>query len=171
MVGWPYDLAGNLLTNGLVPLTWDAESRITSAGGGSYLYDAMGQRVESNGSGVVDTVYFGGRPVARLQNGQWTDLIYGPTGLVAEVAGQENADPQYRLMDHLGTLVGTTDGSQLLKNPMDYNPFGAIRSGNTNDPYFFTGKERDTESGLDYFGGQILRIVDGSVHESRSIAE
>ncbi len=154
LAGWPYDAAGNMLTNGLVPLTWDAESRITSAGGSSYLYDAMGQRVESSGSGVTDSVYFGGRPVARLQSGQWTDLIYGPTGLVAEVGGQENADPRYRLVDHLGTLVGTTNSSTLLQNPLDYNPFGAIRTGSANDPFVFTGKERDAESGLDYFGAR-----------------
>ena len=154
IAGWPYDAAGNLLTNGLAQMVWDAESRISAVTGASYLYDAQGNRVESSGSSVTDTVYFNGRPMARLVNGQWTDLIYGPTGLLAEVAGQENAEPQYRLLDHLGTQVGTTDSAQLLKNPLDYNPFGQIRSGSTADPYFFTGKERDTESGLDYFGAR-----------------
>ena len=44
--------------------------------------------------------------------------------------------------------------NQLLTNPMDYTPFGQVFTGSTNDPYFFTGKERDIESGLDYFGAQ-----------------
>ncbi len=152
VAGWPYDAAGNLLTNGLGQMVWDAESRISAVTGASYLYDAQGNRVESSGSSVTDTVYFKGRPMARLVNGQWADLIYGPMGLLAEVAGQENAEPQYRLLDHLGTQVGTTDSAQLLKNPLDYNPFGQIRSGTTSDPFFLTGKERDAESGLDYFG-------------------
>ena len=37
---------------------------------------------------------------------------------------------------------------------MDYTPFGQVFTGSTNDPYFFTGKERDQESGLDYFGAR-----------------
>ena len=80
-----------------------------------------------------------------------------PNGLIAEVAGSENAEPQCRVVDPLGTLVGTMTSNQLLTNPMDYTPFRQVFSGATNDPYFFTGKERDIESGLDYFGGRYYR--------------
>lgn len=104
----------------------------------------------------TDTIYFGGRPIARLSAGQWTDLIYGPSGLLAEVPGSENAQPAYRLLDHLGTAVGTVGSNGLLTNPLDYTPFGQVFSGSTNDPYQFTGKERDTESGLDYFGARYM---------------
>ena len=160
---WAYDAAGNLLQTGTDALTWDAESRLTSAGGASYLYDAFGERVESNGISATGTVYFGGRPVARYSGGQWTDLIYGPNGLIAEVAGSENAEPQYRAVDPLGSLVGTMTSNQLLTNPMGYTPFGQVFSGATNVPYFFTGKERDAKSGLDYFGlGTTDRRWDGS---------
>ena len=140
--------------NGMMSFTWDAESRMHSVGGATYVYDADGNRVEKQGVGVTDTVYFGGRPVARLSAGQWTDLIYGPTGLLAEVPGQENASPVYRLLDHLGTEVGQSDASGRPLNPADYAPFGQTISGGTNDPYQFTGKERDQESGLDYFGAR-----------------
>ena len=40
IAGWPYDAAGNLLTNGLAQMVWDAESRISAVTGASYLYDA-----------------------------------------------------------------------------------------------------------------------------------
>jgi RHS repeat-associated protein len=149
-----YDAAGNLLSNYLSPMTWDAENRLISVGGATYVYDANGNRVEKQGVGVTDTVYFGGRPVARLSSGQWTDLIYGPNGMLGEVAGTENADTSYRLLDNLGTEVGTVDGTGIMTNPLDYTPFGQVFSGSTNDPYLFTGKERDTESGLDYFGAR-----------------
>ena len=154
MSGYAYDAAGNLLSNYLTAMTWDAESKLISAGGATYIYDAVGNRVEKQGVGVTDTIYFGGHPIARLSGGQWTDLIYGPNGLLAEVAGNENAQPEYRLLDHLGTQVGTVDSSGLLTNPLDYTPFGQVFSGATNDPYMFTGKERDNESGLDYFGAR-----------------
>jgi hypothetical protein len=107
MFGYAYDAAGNLLSNGLVAMTWDAENRIRSTEGATYIYDAEGNRVEKQGVGVTDTIYFGGRPIARLAGGQWTDLVYGPNGLLAEVPGTENGEPAYRLLDHLGTQVGT----------------------------------------------------------------
>jgi len=47
----------------------------------------------------------------------------------------------------LGNEVGTLGSNGLLANPLDYTPFGQIFSGSTNDPYLFTGKERDAESG------------------------
>ena len=150
MSGYAYDAAGNLLSNGVTPLTWDAESRLTSAAGATYLYDAEGNRVEKQGVGVTDTIYFGGRPIARLNGGQWTDLIYGPTGLLAEVPGTQTGDTVYRVTDHLGTTVGDLPPDGRLVNPLDYRPFGGVFSGNTNDPYLFTGLERDQESGLDH---------------------
>jgi RHS repeat-associated protein len=113
-----------------------------------------GQRVEKQGVGVTDTIYFGGRPVARLSAGQWTDLIYGPTGMLAEVPGTQTGAPSYRMLDHLGNEVGTLGSNGQLVNPLDYTPFGQIFSGSTDDPYLFTGKERDTESGNDYFGAR-----------------
>jgi RHS repeat-associated protein len=154
LVNGVYDAAGNLLSNYLSPMTWDAENRLISVGGATYVYDANGNRVEKQGVGVTDTVYFGGRPVARLSAGQWTDLIYGPNGMLGEVAGTENADTSYRLLDNLGTEVGTVNSTGILTNPLDYTPFGQVFSGSTNDPYLFTGKERDAESGLDYFGAR-----------------
>jgi len=154
MFGYAYDAAGNLLSNGVTPLTWDAESRLTSAAGATYLYDAEGNRVEKQGVGVTDTIYFGGRPIARYAAGQWTDLIYGPTGLLAEVPGTQTGAPVYRVTDHLGTTVGNLTASGSFINPLDYRPFGGVFSGNINDPYLFTGKERDAESGLDYFGAR-----------------
>ena len=154
MFGYAYDAAGNLLSDGINVMTWDAESRLSSAGGATYSYDPLGNRVGKQGVGLIDTVYFGGRPIARFTSGQWTDLVYGPTGLLAEVPGTQNGAPVYTVSDHLGTTVGNLQADGMFINPLDYTPFGRIFSGNTSDPYLFTGKERDAESGLDYFGAR-----------------
>ena len=114
MFGYSYDAAGNLLSNGLNTMTWDAENRIISTGGATYVYDAEGNRVEKQGVGVTDTIYFGGRPIARYSAGSWTDLIYGPNGLLAEVPGTENAETIYRITDHLGTQIGMVGNNRLL---------------------------------------------------------
>jgi RHS repeat-associated protein len=154
MVGFAYDAAGNVLSDGMNIMTWDAESRMATAAGATYIYDGEGNRVEKQSSTITDTVYFGGQPIARYSGGQWTDLIYGPTGLLAEVQGTPTASPVYRVTDNLGTNVGSLLANGTFVNPVDHTPFGQTFSGNTSDPYLFTSKERDSESNLDYFGAR-----------------
>ena len=69
MFGYLYDPSRNLLSDGLHAMTWDAESRLSQIGGATYIYDAEGNRVETQGVGVTDTLYFGGRPLTRLSAG------------------------------------------------------------------------------------------------------
>ena len=135
---------------------YDAFGQMTSDGGTSYVYGADGNRVAkmSGGSPQTQTVYFGGRPIARWSGGgitPWTDLIYGPRGLLVEVP-QISDSATYRMTDHLGTLVGTMSSSGIATQ--DVAPFGEIFSGGVSDPFQFTGKERDAESGNDYFGAR-----------------
>jgi RHS repeat-associated protein len=115
-------------------------------------YDAEGNRAGKSGSGATDTVYFGGNPVARYAGGEWTDLVYGAGGILAEAPQTGSV---YRMTDHLGSGVGTLSSTGAVLGIQDYAPFGQLFNGaNTNDPYKFTGKERDTESGNDYFGAR-----------------
>jgi RHS repeat-associated protein len=155
--GYSYDVAGNLLADGLGnTYTWNADGMLSSSNGTSYFYDAEGDRVGKSGSAPTDTIYFGGRPVARLAGGAWTDLIYGAGGLLAEVPGTQTGAPVYRMTDNLGSSVGTLTLTGALSGGIqDYAPFGELFNGSsTSDPYKFTGKERDTESGNDYFGAR-----------------
>ena len=74
--GWSYDASGNLLSDGISgTYTYDANSMVTTGNGVTYVYDAMGNRVGKTGANAADTIYFGGRPIARLATGAWTDLI------------------------------------------------------------------------------------------------
>jgi RHS repeat-associated protein len=70
------------------------------------------------------------------------------------VQGTQTATPSFRLLDHLGTQVGTVDVNGVPTSISDYAPFGQLFTGGSQDPYKFTGKERDTESGNDYFGAR-----------------
>src|SRR5580698_1255703 len=62
----------------------------------------------------------------------------------------------FRLTDWQGTLRATTDSSGVLQGTCTGLPFGDQLAclGNIPDPHHFTGKERDTESGNDYFGAR-----------------
>jgi len=150
--GWSYDAAGDLLTDGLGnSYQYDAEGKTKSGAGATYVYTAEGQRVEKAGSSTVDTVYFGGKPIARLSSGSWTDLVYASGGLLLEVPGTQTGSPTYRMTDHLGSVVGTLTSAGAVVSAQDLAPFGEVFAGQAIDPFVFTGKERDSESGNDYF--------------------
>jgi RHS repeat-associated protein len=153
--GWNYDAAGNLLTDGLGSnYVYDGEGKIKSGAGVTYIYTAEGQRAEKSGSPAVDTIYFGGHPIGRLISGAWTDEIYGAGGLLAEVPGTQTGTAVYRMTDHLGSLVGTLSSTGSVLSTQDVGPFGEVFAGGSSDPFVFTGKERDAESGNDFFGAR-----------------
>ena len=154
--GGSYDAAGNQTVVNGNTLAYDAENRLGSATDGvthavaTYLYDGDGKRVEKSGPGTA-TIY-----------------VYDALGQVAaEYATATATSPCttcYLVWDHLGSARLTTDQNAAIVARHDYLPFGeeipantAGRSGqfgpgNDNINQKFTAKERDTESGLDYFG-------------------
>jgi RHS repeat-associated protein len=64
--------------------------------------------------------------------------------------------PSFRLTDWLGTLRATTDAYGVAQGTCTGLPFGDGQacSGDIPDNHHFTGKERDQESGNDYFGAR-----------------
>ena len=150
--GYSYDAAGDLLGDGMNTYAYDGEGMLTSVNGAQYVYDALQQRVEkTGGSNPTEVVYFNGHPIALLNpsTGAWTDLIWAGSNLLAEVAGNQTAVPVYRLLDHEGSLVATTDGSGNVTGTNLMIPYGETLSSNTNDPYAFAGLYQDTEYGGD----------------------
>ena len=160
LTGYGYDAAGNMTsdpTDG-VTLSYDQENRLTGAAGYTYTYDADGNRVKkSNGStgtlywymtpGIVaesdlagvlksEYVFFGGERVARKDF---------PSNAVS-----------YYFSDHLKTASVITDAAGTIKAESDYYPWGGELQFVNNDSnhYKFTSKERDSETGLDYFGAR-----------------
>jgi RHS repeat-associated protein len=93
---------------------------------------------ESDLTGVVsaDYIFFNGSRVARLDK---------PSSKV-----------HYFLNDHLGTarmiVTQASQTSVTVEQDPDYTPYGVTVGTASADHYRFTGKERDSESGLDNFG-------------------
>jgi RHS repeat-associated protein len=86
---------------------------------------------------VSEYIFFGGKRVARV------DI-------------SNSTHPVYYISDHLGstTVLANDDGTP--KGETMYYPYGGVRWSNVTDTnhYKFTGKERDTETGMDYFGAR-----------------
>ena len=164
--GLAYDAAGNLMSYLSSTYTYDQENRLSATAGMTYTYDANGERVlksntstgaavkrywsmggntlaegDSTGNLTAEYIYFGGKRVARI------DL---PANTV-----------HYYLSDHLGSTSIIIGAAGAIEEESDYYPFGTevvVTSGL--NKYKFTGKERDTESGLDNFG---LRYMGSSL--------
>jgi len=158
-----YDSRGNLKGYSQYRLTYDGDDHVASAGGitpsTKYEYDGEGRRVRVHscanstvcapGSGAVTTTY-----------------VYDAFG---KLAAEYGTDPgasgtSYFTPDHLGStrLVTNAAGQQVACS--DYLPFGeeiptgyGSRSACFNpsgNKLKFTGKERDAETELDYFGAR-----------------
>jgi len=157
--GFGYDAAGNMTSNGSASYTYDLENRLTNATGAVYVYDGDGERVKKNASGA--TLYWYGA------TGNVLDETSATGTLVSEyiffngkrVARRDSDNSvKFYFSDNLGSASVITNATGVMP-PLaesDYYPYGGeipITTGDTNH-YKFTGKERDSESGLDNFGAR-----------------
>jgi RHS repeat-associated protein len=151
-----YDAAGNMISNN--QYTFDAESRITSGGGSTFAYDGDGNRVAKLGGagelhwmGVGDETLSESGAAANLTS----DYIYFDGKRIARF-DVSNSSVHYYIADHLGSATVIASASGAREQEEMYYPYGGERWANGTDPshYKFTGKERDSETGLDYFGAR-----------------
>jgi RHS repeat-associated protein len=151
-----YDASGNATSDSTNTYTWDGESQLKSAAGVTYLHDGDGRRVsKSNGK-----LYW-----------------YGPGGEIiteTDATGHELNDYIFFAGRHIGTQSSSGVGAFYVEDSLgssrvltttagvvcydaDFTPFGGERAYTntcTQNNYKFEGKERDTETGNDYFGAR-----------------
>ena len=158
--GYGYDSAGNMTHDATTGnnYTFDQENRITGAAGYTYTYDADGSRVEkSNGS--TGTIYWYMSPgiVAEsdLTGSLKSEYVFFDGERVARKDFPGDA-VSYYFSDHLKTASVITSSAGTITEDEDYYPWGGeiwfVNSDSNH--YKFTGKERDSETGLDYFGAR-----------------
>jgi RHS repeat-associated protein len=168
--GWLYDAAGNLLFDNINHYTYDAENRIaTLNGAAAYIYDAEGRRVAKLGSsGTVTAKYvlgLGGEQLSEINAaGAWAHSNVFVGGKILATyegpGGTAAAGYHFHLTDWLGTMRIQTNALGQEEERCYSYPFGdgLTCTGAAADAteHHFTGKERDAESGLDYFGARYL---------------
>jgi RHS repeat-associated protein len=167
--GYDYDAAGNVtkspIPGGFRTYSYDAQNRQIKLDGGAttYTYDGEGRRIKKVTVNEMTTIT--------------TIFVYNAMGqLISEYAPFKDSEKGVRFLtpDHLGSTRVITDASavvkiqsdiaKVVKERLDYLPFGeeiatsfgnraAVTgySGMDATRQKFTGKERDEESGLDYF--------------------
>lgn len=157
-VGFCYDAAGNMLNQascGANQYAYDAENRITATGGVTYAYDGDGVRVKkSNG-----TLYWGhsftAGPIAEtdLTGALKAEYVFFNGKRIARRDFPGGA-VHYYFSDHLGSASVIASSAGAVEEDADYFPYGGSTTGISANHFKFTGKERDSESGLDYFGAR-----------------
>ena len=170
-----YDAAGNLKADWAAnAFKYDGDNRLVAFDKAmgtdsdtTYAYDGEGRRV---------------RKVVGGSSGVTTTYVYNVGGqLLAEFGGTAEEQPGIRYLtpDHLGSTRVVTAEDQSVLSRHDYLPFGeeiGAALGNRNQAsgvtgytasladgpaQKFTGKERDAESQLDYFGARYYSGAQG----------
>jgi RHS repeat-associated protein len=141
---------------GSVGYAWNAEEQMTCAAGSSYTYDGDGIRVEKAGGDATPTLYWGGLAESDLSGNFTSEYIFASGRRIAR-RNVATGSVYYYFADMLGSTSTVATAAGAVENESDYYPFGGediVTQNLTNQHYKFTGKERDTESGNDYFGAR-----------------
>jgi RHS repeat-associated protein len=180
-IGWlhglSYDKNGNLASDGLLKYYYDCENRlmeVTDANDdavASYRYDFAGRRISKTVSGVTTKyVYDGDQVIAEYEHDDVNEVdvlvrkfVYGP-GIDEPVCMVDIAHEgaiYYYHYDGLGSVVALSDGAGDIVERYTYDVFGESTIYDSNNsvvsvssvanPYFFTGRRLDPETGLYYY--------------------
>jgi RHS repeat-associated protein len=157
-----YDAVGNLTGDGTNSYTFNAENQVTTVAGVTYTYDGRGARVKKS-SGKLYWNGDGSEPLDETDaSGNLTDeyVFFGGVRIARRDASNNVV---YYFSDHLGTTHVVTNSSGTILDDSDFYPFGGERAvtSSSGNAYKFTGKERDTESGLDNFGARYYASTTG----------
>ncbi len=158
-----YNNNGNMISKtdatGTTQFVWDFENRLTqvvtpSAGSVTYKYDALGKRIQRTpSSGISTNFIYDGQDVVKDINSDGTTIEYlnGP-GIDNKIRqkGSSTSTTYYFSQDHLGSTTALTGTTGKLIERVTYDGYGNS-AGSTRTRYGYTGRERDSVTGLLYY--------------------
>jgi RHS repeat-associated protein len=162
---YAYDSNGNTTsktdTNGNTYYTWDYENRLASVtlpgqGGTVYFnYDPFGRRIrKAFGSATTIYAYDGDNITEELDSGGNLVTHYTQSeGVDEPLALTGTGGTYYYHADGLGSITSLTNGSGQLAASYVYDSFGKLTTstGSITNPFQYTGREFDSETGLYYY--------------------
>ena len=165
-----YDYNGNMTSmpdaTGTVTLGYDAADRLTSIAypdsrpATSYTYNGRNKKVtQTVGTEITGYLWDWDQIVRELDGAGLTraTLIHG-LGLGADVGSlvkaERSGQNQFFHYDWRGSVTNLTDSSNAIIKSYTYDAFGNVTasSGSAVNPYQFSSKQFDGNSGLSYFG-------------------
>ena len=168
---YAYDANGNLATRtakvagactgGVTTYEWDVLNRLVridnpDATHAAYRYDAQGRRIEKDVNGALTRYVYDDDAILLEYDG--TDALQATYSHGEEIdqplAMTRGADSYFYHTDHLGSVRLLTDAAGNVANSYDYDAFGNLEATSFEtvaNPYTFTARERDAESGLMFY--------------------
>jgi RHS repeat-associated protein len=146
-----YDDNGNMTQKGTMTLAWDVRDRLVGLSGSqsaSFLYDALGRRIEKTISGVTTQYLYDGLDIAVEKDGVGAvKAWYVRTLNIDEPLARIEADGtvRYYHVDALGSIIALTDENGVVKTQYNYSPYGetVVIGEPSGNPFQYTGREND----------------------------
>ncbi|HSW87825.1 MAG TPA: RHS repeat-associated core domain-containing protein [Candidatus Saccharimonadales bacterium] len=163
-ISYTYDADGNMTSDGTYCYTYNEEnqvSQVKNCGNNQviavYIYDYQGNRLikrnYTNGT-LNNTVYspadeYETKKIAANNSTQNTTYYFANGQQIAK----KNPDgtKTYVHNDDLGSSSVLTDASGAVTENTTYDPWGEVKLGGTKDKFQYTGQEKDSETGLNYY--------------------
>lgn len=174
---YSYDKNGNLTQKFTATETttylWDFENRLIKATTPSstteYAYDPFGRRIEKKvtESGTTTTTkYFYDNQAIIFDYDETGTIgnryIHGPN-IDEPLAVTTGKDKYFYHSDGLGSIIALTDGSGKVVQTYEYDSFGNLKDqkNRIKQPFTFTGREWDKETGLYYYRARYYDPMEG----------
>jgi RHS repeat-associated protein len=162
---YTYDNNGNTHTkvvgSNTTTYAWDYENRMTSVtlpgGGGTvtFAYDPFGRRIKKVTSTTTSVFAYDGDNLIEETNSSGTAVArYQPTQNIDEpLAMLRSGATSYFHADGLGSVTSLSNAAGSIANTYTYDSFGKLTAstGSLVNPFQYTARESDTETGLYYY--------------------
>jgi RHS repeat-associated protein len=157
---YTYDANGNTLTDASgKSYAWDFENRLTQAvvpgangGTTSFAYDPFGRRIQKSGPlGTTNYLYDGRNILGELDvSGNVLARYTQSSGLDQPLAELRSGTTSYYEQDGIGSVSALSNSSGALASTYIYDSFGnsTASTGSLTNPYRYTGREFDPETGI-----------------------
>jgi len=159
------DLNGNAITKndstGITTYGWDYENRLSSvtlpASGGtvSFSYDPFGRRIKKASASTTSIFAYDGDNLIEETNASGAVVARYSQGLNIDepLAMLRSSATSFYHADGLGSITSPANTSGSLAQTYTFDSFGkqTASSGSLTNPFQYTGRESDPETGLYYY--------------------
>ena len=162
-----------MTSEGTTTYSWDYENRLikvtTPTTTAEYSYDPFGRRIEkkvTESGATTTTSYFYDNQAILFEYDEKGSIgnryIHGP-GIDEPLMLTTGKDKYYYHADGLGSIIALTDTSGKVVQSYEYDSFGNLKDqkNRVKQPYTYTGREWDRETGLYYYRARYYDPMEG----------
>ena len=163
VLGSALDANGNTLSEPSgKSYTWDFENRLvqaivpgTNGGTTTFKYDPFGRRIQKRGPlGITNYLYDGINSLEEVDSSGNVLARYAQSGDIDELLSElRGSTTSFYQEDVLGSVTSLSNGTGALANTYTYDSFGKLTAstGTLVNPFQYTARESDSETGLYFF--------------------